>query len=52
MAIGKSYNYLFPLRCYLDSEGRETDKIMTFTDMSIELDSHMHHWNEKDSEGN
>ena len=45
------YNYLFPIRCYLDSEGHETDKKMRFVDMAIEVDSHIPHWNEKDSEG-
>lgn len=45
------YNYLFPIRCYLDSEGHETDKKMRFVDMCIEVDSHIPHWNEKDSEG-
>jgi len=47
-----SYNPLFPIRCYLDSEAHETDKQMRFVDMAIEVDSHMHHWNEKTSEGN
>ncbi len=46
------YNYLFPIRCYLDSEGKETDKKMRFVDMRIEVDSHIPHWNDKDSEGN
>lgn len=38
-----SYNPLFPIRCYLDSEAHETDKKMRFVDMAIEVDSHMHH---------
>jgi len=46
------YNYLFPIRCYLDSEGHETNKKMRFVDMCIEVDSHISHWNDKDSEGN
>lgn len=46
------YNYLFPIRCYLDSEGHETDKKMRFVDMCIEVDGHIPHWNDKDSEGN